>query len=351
MTTKLKNSLTLLIAAGAILLAGGCTEIFAPVSIPAETMILPTDNKQTEVDRTDQLKALQKPTPEDYRITAEDRFTVTVYEHPELEIKNTVITPDGYISLPLAGPVRVGAMTIPEATAALTEAFKKYLRNPIVSMVPEQIHGYTFTIIGKINKAGRYNIAGITRLTDAIAMAGGLSVGMFNGDTSELADLDNAMLVRNGEVLPVNFAKALEQGDTLHNIPLVNGDYIYIPSQMGTMVFVIGEVSGATYVGFKEGMTLVKAVIYAHGITNEHSAYVNVIRGGLVHPVLYRVNIDNILNGRTMDFPLQANDIIYLPKHGLASWNVIVRQIVPTLQGLNMLAGPFGSPSGYFNAD
>ena len=50
------------------------------------------------------------------------------------------------------------------------------------------------------------------------------------------------------------------------------------------------------------------------------------------------------------DFKLQANDIIYVPQDGISKWNRIVRKILPTLQLVNLLAGPFGSAVlGYFN--
>ena len=52
-----------------------------------------------------------------------------------------------------------------------------------------------------------------------------------------------------------------------------------------------------------------------------------------------------------MDLPLQANDIVYVPADGISDWNVIVRKILPSLQGLSMLAGPFGNPSAYWSND
>ena len=66
--------------------------------------------------------------------------------------------------------------------------------------------------------------------------------------------------------------------------------------------------------------------------------------------VVYTVDIDKVLNGKMKDFKLQANDIIYVPQDGISKWNRIVRKILPTLQLVNLLAGPFGSTVlGYFN--
>ena len=68
-----------------------------------------------------------------------------------------------------------------------------------------------------------------------------------------------------------------------------------------------------------------------------------IVRGSLVSPKVYKVNIDNILEGEGFDFALRPNDVIYVPKGGLSKWNDIVRKIVPTVAALNLLAGPFSS--------
>ena len=50
------------------------------------------------------------------------------------------------------------------------------------------------------------------------------------------------------------------------------------------------------------------------------------------------------------DFNLRANDIIFVPMDGLSKWNLGIRKILPTVQLVNLLAGPFGSTVlGYFD--
>ena len=191
---------------------------------------------------------------------------------------------------------------------------------------------------------------GQTRLLDAISLAGGFQTGSFHSDTVELADLDSAYIKRDGKKLPVDFKKLVFEGDDLNNIPVLNGDYIYIPSTMNGSIIFLGEVGSNTYVGYSEGMTLLQGLAYANGLRTEtYNQYIRVIRGGMENTVVYTVNIDDILNGRMKDFVLQANDIIYVPMDDISRWNRIVRKLLPTLQFVNMLAGPFGSSLlGYF---
>lgn len=333
------------------LLAGCTADSFAPVAIPNHYSVKPPE-PVNERDLTEQLKKLHTPDTSPYKITPGDQFDITVYEHPELTMRQIIVTPDGFVSAPLIGPVKIGGLSLVEATEALKKQISQYIRKPLVSLIPIRINGYNFTIVGRVNVPGCYPISiGNTRLIDAVAMARGLSEGLFHGDTVELADLENAYISRDGRLLPVNFQKALLRGDPLHNIPLKNGDYIYIPSVMNSTVALLGQVGKPTYVGFKKGMTVLQALPYGGGLRETHSDEIKVIRGGLKNPVVYTVNVTKMQEGKIMDFPLQANDIVYVPADGISDWNVIVRKILPSLQGLSMLAGPFGNPSAYWSND
>ena len=333
------------------LLAGCTADSFAPVAIPNHYSVKPPE-PVNERDLTEQLKKLHTSDTSPYKITPGDQFDITVYEHPELTVRQIIVTPDGFVSAPLIGPVKIGGLSLVEATEALKKQISQYIRKPLVSLIPIRINGYNFTIVGRVNVPGCYPISiGNTRLIDAVAMARGLSEGLFHGDTVELADLKNAYISRDGRLLPVNFQKALLRGDPLHNIPLKNGDYIYIPSVMNSTVALLGQVGKPTYVGFKEGMTVLQALPYGGGLRETHSDEIKVIRGGLKNPVVYTVNVTKMQEGKIMDFPLQANDIVYVPADGISDWNVIVRKILPSLQGLSMLAGPFGNPSAYWSND
>ena len=63
--------------------------------------------------------------------------------------------------------------------------------------------------------------------------------------------------------------------------------------------------------------------------------------------MVYTLDIRDMQRGRTMDFALKPKDIVFVPRDGVSEWNVIIRQILPTIQLLNGLAGPFGSPSSF----
>ena len=304
------------------------------------------DQKSPEEIKRELMK-LQKTKPEPYRIAGGDVFSFSVYDNPELSTRSegVIITPDGYISITLTGPIKIGGLTIMEATKFIEKKLSHYIRNPKISIAPVRIQSANFTILGKVASPNRYVLSNNARITDAIAMAGGLATGIFDGDSVEIANLRDAYLMRQGKILPIDFTKALYEGDMLNNIPLMNGDYIYIPSNLNTAVYILGAVNSPSVIGYKKDLTLLKAVTFAKGMTVEHSERALILRGGVVNPKVYQVNIDDIRDGDALDFAMRPNDIIYIPKGYLSQYNDAVRKIVPTIAAINLLAGPFGGTS------
>ena len=324
---------------------------FGGIAIPGMTSVPPNKEYLDIQTIQEDLKALHVINPSPYEIHPGDTFQISVYNQPSLT-SNVLIAPDGTASLPLVGILKLAGMNLEDATNLVEKKLSLYLKSPIVTLSPLSVSGYYFTIAGRVIKPGNYTVSiGQTRLLDAIALSGGFQTGVFHNDTVELADLDNAYIKRDGKKLPVDFKKLVYEGDDLHNIPVLNGDYIYIPSTMSGYIIFLGEVGSNTYVGFTEGMTLLQGLSYVNGLkTDTYSSFVRVIRGGSENTVVYTVDVDKILNGKMKDFNLNANDIIYVPQDGFTKWNVIIRKLLPTLQFVNLLAGPFGSSIlGYFS--
>lgn len=333
------------------LVATACNNTpFGGIAVPGMTTVMPKQEGDTYAIQ-EELKALHVVNPTPYEIHPGDTFLLTVYNQPDLA-STLLIAPDGTASLPLVGLLKLSDLNMEDAANLIESKMSRYLKNPIVTLSPQSVSGYYFTIAGRVVRPGNYNVnIGQTCLLDALALAGGFQTGLFNGDTIELADLDNAYIKRDGKNLPVNFRALVYEGDPLQNIPLLNGDYIYIPSTMNGSVIYLGEVNNNTYVGFSEGMTLLQGLAYVNGLKSDtYSRFVRVIRGGVGQTVVYTVNIDKILNGKMKDFKLEANDIIYVPQDDISKWNGLIRKLLPTLQFVNLLAGPFGSSIlGYFN--
>lgn len=284
---------------------------------------------------TKELLDLHKKQDQEYVIGSGDMFNIFVYEEPELNVKGSVVKADGTLTFQLIGDVKVSGLTINQAMEKIAKKLKRYIINPIVSIIPVEFRSSSFTILGKVSLPGSYQITNDARVIDSIAIAQGLSIGIFEDNTIELADLEHAFIRRGSRVLPVNFIELVRKGNPLHNIPLRDKDYIYIPSALNTEVYILGEVNLPGHYGFKENMTLSQVVTYSKGFkVSANLEQIAIIRGTLTNPVVYIADLEAILEGRAKDFRIKPFDIVYIPTSPLGDWNNILEMVMPSLEAI-----------------
>lgn len=286
-----------------------------------------------------ELLELQKNRHGIYTIGSGDRFDLSVYGERELNIKNGIVKPDGTFTVTMIGDVKISGLSINQAMKKISSSLKRYMIEPIVTLVPSEFRSKNYTILGKVLKPGNYPVEENTKVLDTIADAEGLSIGIFKDNTIELADLEHAFIRRGTRVLPVDFVELVRKGNPLHNIPLQDKDYIYIPSALNTEVYILGEVEVPGYFGYKEHMTLSQLISYAEGFTTgANIEQVAIIRGRLEDPSVYVVDLEAIIEGRSIDFLLKPYDMVFVPKTRLSDWNTIMTMITPSI---NALTGAF----------
>ncbi len=325
-----------------LLLCGCYTTPFTPIAVPDSHYMKPKVKKDNSAEIAE-LQELQKISSVTYKIAPSDTFAIVVEGRVELSRPTVMVMPDGTISVSPIGSVKVANLTLPEASELLTQKYAQYIIDSNVVLEPIALKNFTFTIAGTVNAPGIYPfVFGVTRLGDAIAMAG----GMLSSDQNLLlSDLESSYISRNGKILPIDFTKAVIENNPLYNIPLANGDYIYIPSLESGKITVLGEVGSQRCVPYQPNLTLLQTIGLAGGVKDTRAKEIKVIRGGLKDPTVYNININDLQMGRAVDFALKPNDIVYLPMSGLSEWNTIIKMILPSFQLLNTMAGPFGNPA------
>ena len=277
-----------------------------------------------------------------YRMNAGDQIEIRVYDHPDLGM-TTRIGPDGMIGFAFIGQVKLSGQTIAQGAECIREGLVPYVKNPVVSITILEVQSETATIAGSCAKPGVYGISNSTRLADFYAMAGSSANRLFNGVNVDVADLEHSILVRHGEILPVDFRKAIDSGDILNNVRIRKGDYVFIAQRMEASVIVCGEVKNPHKRLYEPGMGLVETLTAAGWVTETHWSHVIIIRGGLANPHYYKVNIDGIMAGKCHNVKLKAGDIVYVPRDNLSEYNVFVRKLLPTAQLVGLIAQPFST--------
>jgi len=284
-------------------------------------------------------KIAAEPLPP-YTINGGDKIEVMVYSHPDLSVK-TVVTPDGNLGMVLVGQIKVKGLTLAEASVRIEKALSRYIRNPRVGLSPYEIASETATITGAVHKPGIYPITDGMYLADLFAKAGGGASRYYDGQTVSAVDYKNSLFIRDRKPVPVDFRRAVEQGDPLHNLKLRSGDYVFIAGRDDSMVYLTGEVKKTVKRVWDDKMGLLELLAAGEGLLENHWSHAIIIRNGGGRGNVFKVDLDGIFQGRVPDIRLRPGDIVYVPHDNISEYNVAVRKLFPTAQLINMLLSPF----------
>lgn len=113
------------------------------------------------------------PLPDDYVIGEEDSLSITVWKEHDLS-NGVVVRPDGIITVPLVGEMRVAGMTPLQLQSALTEKLKPFVTVPQVTVAVNSITSRKVYLIGQAAREGTFQLNTPTTVLQLIAQAGGL---------------------------------------------------------------------------------------------------------------------------------------------------------------------------------
>jgi len=157
-----------------------------------------------------------------YIIGANDMISVMVWKEPQLS-GSLLVRPDGMITMPLVGDIPAAGLTPLHLADQIATKLKKYVQDPIVSIVVTGIHSKLIYIIGEGGKSGPIEMTPNMTLLEAIASAGGLSEYANKKKIYILRDVDGKR-----QKIPVHYKQALA-GNLAFDLPLRPGDTIVIP--------------------------------------------------------------------------------------------------------------------------
>jgi polysaccharide biosynthesis/export protein len=262
---------------------------------------------------------LQPPT-ERFTLGPGDKVDVEIIGETN-SIVSTIVAPDGKLYYSLLPGIDVWGLSLSETRERLQQELSAYVRTqPQVGLYLREIESKRFWVLGRVQNPGVYPLSSPTTLLEAISLSGGtLSLSTFASQdvasiSEELADLRRSFVIRNGRMLPVDFAALVEKGDLSQNIYLQPDDFIYFPASVSREVYVLGAVGQPRPVAYKQGMTVAHAIAGAYGTINgAYMHHVAVVRGSLNQPEVVIVDYKNVIRGQAPDIQLQPQDIVYVP--------------------------------------
>jgi polysaccharide export outer membrane protein len=160
--------------------------------------------------------------PDSYVIGESDVVAVTVFKEPTLS-SSLLVRSDGMISLPLLGDVKAAGKTPLQLADEVTAKLKKFIQDPNVTIVLNQMNSKKVYLIGAVGRTGPMDLTPGMTLLQAIATAGGLS---------EFANAKKMYILRTEggkqRKIPLQYKQALK-GDSSLNLTLNPGDTIVVP--------------------------------------------------------------------------------------------------------------------------
>lgn len=251
-----------------------------------------------------------------YTLGPGDTLDFSVFDRPDLTRLDVPVAPDGTISYLQAIAVHANGLTLDQLRSRIEADLKKYQKNVKVSVSPTKILSKDFSIIGRVNKPGRFTLDRPTSILEGIAMAQGIQVGSVGNSAYELADFDRSFVARGGKKLSVDLARLYFEGDFSQNAYLEPDDYIYVASNVDNEVYVLGAVNNPGRRKMPMKLTITKAIAEAGGfVDGAYRMRVLHIKGSIHKPVASIVDMKAILEGRAKDFEIDDRDIVYVNYH------------------------------------
>ncbi len=235
----------------------------------------------------------------DYPLGAGDAIKIQVFQNPDLTIE-TRVSENGSITYPLIGAVELGGLSIAAAEKKIADALLSggFIQNPQVNIVLIQIRGNQVSVLGQVNRPGRFPLeTANTRLSDMLANAGGATVG---GD-----DIAIVVGVRNGKQFrkQIDIPSIFLDDKLQDNIVLQGGDSIYV--HRAPVYYIYGEVQRPGGFRIERDMTVMQALAQGGGPTT---------RGSEKRLRLHRKAADGSVQQMEPQLtdPVLPNDVIYV---------------------------------------
>src|SRR5215471_16133335 len=109
-----------------------------------------------------------------YQLKSGDTIDLTFPYVPEFN-QTVTIQPDGYVTLRAAGDIRAAGLSLPELKKGIESKYSGILRDPAVSIEIKDFEKPFFLAQGEVQKPGKYELRSDIKLSEAVAIAGGLN--------------------------------------------------------------------------------------------------------------------------------------------------------------------------------
>jgi polysaccharide export outer membrane protein len=167
------------------------------------------------------------------------------------------VRPDGKITIPALGEINAAGFTPKELNKKLTKGLKHIVKKPIVTVSVEEISNNKVYIFGGGVEPTVFDLERRTTLLQLLC-----SIDEFYSP-----DLVNAYVLRKNKKVKSDFYGLFVKGDVEDDILMKPDDVIFIPSFKDNNIYIVGAVNTPRFIDYREGLTLMEAILEAGGFT------------------------------------------------------------------------------------
>jgi polysaccharide biosynthesis/export protein len=257
----------------------------------------------------------QAPALPEQKVGPGDLISLAVANCPELT-RNFRVSHDGTLALPLLRTrIQAAGKEPSEIESAVSEALTKeqILVDPVVSAAVVEYRSVPVSVMGAVKRPITFQAIGPVTLLDALTRAEGLSAeagAEILVTRTRAAAGSQASLVQR---IPVH--GLIDDADPSLNIRLYGGEEIRVPA--AGRVYVVGNVkkSGAFPIQDGKDTTVLKAIALSEGLLPYagKQAYIYRREAGNNNRDEIPIALAKILEHKSADVRLEANDILYVP--------------------------------------
>ena len=200
---------------------------------------------------------------EEYVVGEGDTLQITVFANPDLTTTARV-SREGQIRFPLIGQVLAAGLTVAEIAASITESLADgYLVDPQVAVSIHEYRMKKYNVLGKVNRPGQYDFRGRMSFLELLSRAGGLATDA--GSQAFVKRKSSSTLIKSGDLV-IDLRALVIEGNIFRDIEIMDEDTVTV-TEAGSY-FIAGEVRRPAQYRFEEGMTFIRALTIAGGVTD-----------------------------------------------------------------------------------
>lgn len=111
----------------------------------------------------------------EYRIGQGDQLDIVFLFNSDFNLRDIVVRPDGKISLPYVGELRVAGMTVSGLDSIITEKYSEIIKNPDVSVIIKKFQPQVIYVLGEVGAPGGFPYEKGMTLLSALSLGRGVT--------------------------------------------------------------------------------------------------------------------------------------------------------------------------------